>query len=427
MAERDHLPGNWRRMSIEQRRAFLKDNDPQAFADLERSAALPELLRLSEIMIENSVGFFPVPLGVADGFLINRRPVAIPMATEEPSVVAAACFGARLAAAEGGFIAEAAAPVMEGAVYLENVDEAGRGRICNLPLRQLIDQHRLVHPGIYSRGGGIRSFQVKRLHSGTVRVAFSIDVCDAMGANIINTAVETLAPLLAGTGKGGVLMAILSNSAPHRLVSARCRVPLRRLARGGFTGEEMGDRIQRAWRIAEEDPSRAVTHNKGIMNGITALCIATGNDSRSLEAAVHAYAAQGGYTPVSGFQVEEDMLCARIKLPLPLGVVGGAVSIHPGARFALNLCGCQSAGELGEIAASLGLAQNLAALAALVGEGIQKGHMRLHAYRVAMQAGAIGAEVDRVASRIAQAGSVSLDAAMAVLQSIRNPEGNDSG
>lgn len=417
------FPGRWRRMSIIERRGYLEGHCPELFGQLLAGGDLQHLLNLSDIMIENGIGFFALPLGIASGFIINGKERALPMATEEPSVIAAASFGARLVQAGGGFTAKSKEPHTEGAVYLEGVGDSGLEGILSLSIEVLRARHREVHPGIYGRGGGLISFTARRLPSGIVRVGLVLDVCDAMGANIVNTACEALAPDLASAGNGRVVMAILTNSCPERIAEAGCRIPLRKLARGGYSGLQMGERIEMACRIAAEDPTRAVTHNKGIMNGVTALCMATGNDSRGLEAAVHSFAASGeGYRPLSNFRVEQDELVGNLRLPVPLGIVGGAVSSHPVAAFSLGLCNCGTARELGELAAALGLAQNLAALAALTGEGIQQGHMRLHASRIAMQAGAVGGEVERVATRIAAGKTVSLEAAEEALAEIRKLE-----
>ncbi len=350
--------------------------------------------------------------------MVDGKRVAIPLATEEPSVVAAASFGARLAAE--GFSTTPPPPRINAAVYLEGVTAAGEVVLHKIGLAALVGHHRVFHPTLYARGGGLTGYAVSRLpESGVVKVSLTLHVCDAMGANIANTAAEGLAPFFEEQSGGRRVLAILSNAAPERLGRASCRIPLRRLARAGFSGAELGRRIALVCRIAAEDPERALTHNKGIMNGVSALALATGNDTRGLEAAVHGYAARDGYKPLSDFVVRDDALEGTLAMPLPLGTVGGAVSVHPVARFSLGLLGDPDAAMLCSYALALGLAQNLAALAALAGEGIQQGHMRLHASRLALEAGAEQHEAGKVAAAIVAAGEINAAAAREALLRLR--------
>lgn len=411
-------PADFRKQDLHSRRAWLEAAAPRLSGLLEGLGMSAAALGLFDLLTENAVGAMPVPLGIAPGFVVNGTPVAIPLATEEPSVVAAAGFGARLAAE--GFTAVPPPPLLKAAVYLEGVTTAGEAALRALGLEQLVTRHRSHHPALYARGGGLTACSVVRLAApDVVKVSLTLHVCDAMGANIANTAAEGLAPFLEEQSGGRRVLAILSNAAPERVGRVTCRVPLRRLARAGHSGAELGRRIELACRIAAADPERAVTHNKGIMNGVSALALATGNDTRGLEAAVHAYAARDGYKPLSEFVVREDALEGTLAMPLPLGTVGGAVSVHPAARFSLGLLGDPDAATLCSYALALGLAQNLAALAALAGEGIQQGHMRLHASRLALEAGAEQHEAAKVAAAIVAAGRINAAAAREALLRLR--------
>ena len=259
--------------------------------------------------------------------------------------------------------------------------------------------------------------------SGVLKVEVDLDARDAMGANKVNTAGEALRPLLERTTGGTVLMSIVTNASRHNLCTARFSCPEERLARAGRSGAEMAGRVVRATAVAADDSGRAVTHNKGIMNGISAVALATGNDTRAVEAAAHLHAGRSGrYGPLSSFRREDGELAGELSVPIPLGSVGGATSVHPGARFALQVLGNPGARPLARIACAVGLAQNLAALLALVGEGIQRGHLRLHARRLAFQAGARGPEVERIADRIAGGGTVDGAAAAAALAELRRGE-----
>jgi hydroxymethylglutaryl-CoA reductase len=363
---------------------------------------------LADVMVETSIGVMPVPVGVATGFLIDGEAVAVPLAVEEPSVVAAASYAGSIIGLHGGFTTWASDPVMTAQVFLEDTTEdaaqlvaSRRSELCYIAEASL--------RSLTARGGGIRDLQAVWLpDSRVLKVEVHVDVRDAQGANRLNGLAEELRrPLERMTG-GVVVMGILSNAARNRLAGARFSVPVDALRTGerSITGEETARRIALAACIAAEDESRAVTHNKGIMNGITALALATGNDTRAVEAAAHAYAARGdSYAPLSSFRVEDDRLHGELELPLALATVGGAVGFHPVSRLALRILGEPDAPRLGRIAAAVGLAQNFAALQALVSEGIQRGHMRLHAARLAYQAGARGPAIRQVARRMADAGS----------------------
>lgn len=383
--ERPVLPRNFRKLSMVEKRAALRraldvGEDEEVYLEAETP-----MLELAEAMVESAVGILPIPLGIASGFLIDGTVYDIPLATEEPSVIAAASYAARIIARGGGFVTESEPPVMTAQVYLTGVSPEGETAL-DRSEDAIRDAVSGVLKGMESRGGGYRGFDVARL-SEFVRVQLYVDVRDAMGANLLNTAAETLRPVLSRISGGESVMAILSNAAQSRRARASFDVSVDLLARAGFEGLESAKRIEAGCRIAALDPSRAVTHNKGIMNGISGLALATGNDTRGLEAAVHSYAARTGvYCPLSSFEVRGDRLHGEIDLPLPLATVGGAVSFHPVAKLCLRLLGSPRATELARIAAALGLAQNFAAIYALVTEGIQRGHMAKHANRVAWQA-----------------------------------------
>ncbi|HUV72731.1 MAG TPA: hydroxymethylglutaryl-CoA reductase, degradative [Anaerolineae bacterium] len=372
---------------------------------------------------ENVVGTFGLPLGIAVNFLINGREYLVPMAIEEPSVVAGASHAAKLAREGGGFVAEAPDSLMIGQIQVLGLHDLEESR------RRVLDQREALlavaneqDPLLVELGGGARDLEVRLISdtlAGPMLVLHLIYDCrDAMGANAINTAVEALAPLVEALTGGQVLLRILSNLADRRLARARAVVPAQALATDGLDGLEVARRIAQAYALAEVDPYRAATHNKGIMNGIDAVLVASGNDWRAVEAGAHAYAARfGQYGSLSTWETDgEGSLVGTLELPLAVGIVGGATKAHPAARVALKVLGVSTARELAEVIVSVGLAQNLAALRALATEGIQRGHMELHARSVAMAAGAAGALVDRVASRMVQEGIIRLDKAVELVQ-----------
>lgn len=401
----------------------------RAFGDLspDQAAALegPGGLNLAraEQMIENVIGTYGLPLGVATNFTINGRDYLVPMAIEEPSVVAGASYAARLARQGGGFLADSDAPVMIGQIQVLETPDPWQARFAVLAAReQILELANQQDPLIIRLGGGVRDLEVRVFEASPVGpmvvVHLLYDVRDVMGANVVNTAAEAVAPLLEEITGGRVNLRILSNLADRRLARAWVRIPVSGLQQEGFSGWQVASRIVEAWAMAAVDPYRAATHNKGIMNGIDAVLIATGNDWRAVEAGAHAYAAQSGqYGPLSRWSLETDeYLVGTLELPLAAGIVGGATKVHPAARSALELLGVESARELAQVVVAVGLAQNLAALRALATEGIQRGHMALHARQVAMAAGATGPLVAQVAERLVQEGTVRLDRAEALLR-----------
>jgi hydroxymethylglutaryl-CoA reductase len=379
-------------------------------------------------MIENVVGTHALPLGIAVNFRVNGRDVLVPMAVEEPSVVAGASFAAKLARAGGGFQADATTPQMIGQIQVLDVPDPWAARFELLSARQeLLARANETDPVIVELGGGARDLEVRVLEhtpAGPMVVAHLIFDCrDAMGANTVNTACEALAPHVEAITGGRVLLRILSNLADRRLARARCTVPVEALATEGFSGEAVAQGIVEAWAFAAADPYRATTHNKGIMNGVDAVVVATGNDWRAVEAGAHAYAARSGrYTSLSTWGRDAaGNLVGTLELPLALGILGGATRVHPTAQVALKILGVETARELAGIVAAVGLAQNLAAIRALATEGIQQGHMRLHARQVALAAGARDDELPQVVERMIATGPVRPDRAATILAEIREP------
>ncbi|HUT15323.1 MAG TPA: hydroxymethylglutaryl-CoA reductase, degradative [Anaerolineae bacterium] len=376
-------------------------------------------------MIENVVGVFGLPLGIATNFLINGQDYLIPMAIEEPSVVAGASFAARLARDGGGFRTSSDDPVMIGQVQVLDVDDPWAARFELLAAKErILALANEQDPVIVNLGGGARDLEVRVLEHSPVGPMLAVhllyDALDAMGANTVNTAAEAIAPLIAEISGGRTLLRILSNLADRRLARAKAVVPIASLAHGEFSGEQVAQGIVEAWAFAVADPYRAATHNKGIMNGVDSVLIATGNDWRAIEAGVHSYAARSGrYTSLSTWQVDKHGgLVGTLELPMAVGIVGGATRVHPTAKAALKLLGVKTARELAEVIAAVGLAQNLAALRALSSEGIQLGHMKLHARQLAIAAGAEGEMVDRVVQTMITKKAIRLDRAEAILNKL---------
>jgi hydroxymethylglutaryl-CoA reductase len=383
-------------------------------------------LEHADRMIENAVGVYGLPLGIATNFVINDREYLVPMAIEEPSVVAGLSYAARLVRSGGGFQADADPPEMIGQMQILDVSDPAAARLRLLRSQaEIIAQANDLDPIIVGLGGGARSIAVRQIDASPVGPMLVLhliyDARDAMGANTVNTALEALAPTVEQITGGRVLLRILTNLADRRLARAWGIVPKDALALEGLTGEEGVQRILEASAFATVDPFRAATHNKGIMNGIDALAIATGNDWRALEAGAHAYAASSGrYTALSQWERNVDGdLVGSIELPVACGTVGGATRAHPQAQAALAVLEVGSAQELAEVMAAVGLGQNLAALRALAMEGIQRGHMKLHARQLAMAAGATAEEIPIVSARLIEGGTVRLDRAQAILAELR--------
>jgi hydroxymethylglutaryl-CoA reductase len=391
------------------------------------------VLEQADHMIENAVGTFGLPLGIGLNFVVNGREMLVPMAIEEPSVVAGASFMAKLARAGGGFRAETSAPEMIGQMQVLDVpDLIAASMKLHDNKAELLAEADAIDPVLKKFGGGARDLEVRIIEDSPIGAFLVLhliyDVRDAMGANAVNTACERLAGRVEQITGGRVHLRILSNLADRRLAKASCTIPLTELeivgrdsispSRGRsesrpYTGEQVRDGIIAAWAFAAADPYRAATHNKGIMNGVDAIVIATGNDWRAIEAGAHAYAARcGRYTSLSTWGKDaEGNLTGSLEMPMAVGIVGGATKVHPAAKAALRLMGVKTAQELAEIIVSVGLAQNLAALRALTTEGIQRGHMSLHARQVAIAAGATGEMIEKVATQMAAEKTVRSDRA----------------
>lgn len=414
-------PVKFYNLSIPERLEWLAQKAGLEPADL---AALRGGLNAEQAdhMIENAVGVFGLPLGVAQNFVVNGREVLVPMAVEEPSVVAGASFMAKLVRAGGGFMAHASAPEMIGQMQILDLADPQAARLKLLEQRErLLAEAGEIDPVLKRLGGGPRDLEVHVIEESPIGAFLVLhliyDVRDAMGANAVNTAMERLTTSVEQITGGRAHLRILSNLADRRTASVSCTIPLSELAFGDFPAGQVRDGVIAAWAFAVADPYRAATHNKGIMNGVDAVVIATGNDWRAIEAGAHAYAARGGrYTSLSTWGKDRDgNLVGSLEMPMAVGTVGGATRVHPAARAALKLMGIQSAAQLAEIIVSVGLAQNLAALRALATEGIQRGHMGLHARQVAIAAGAEGDEINRLADQLVAEKAVRIDRAEEIL------------
>jgi hydroxymethylglutaryl-CoA reductase len=364
----------------------------------------------AENMIENCIGTFGLPIGLGLNFLVNGRDYVVPMVVEEPSIVAAVSNSAKLVRESGGFRADADASVMVGQIQLLGVRERARAIESILAEKQgLIAEANRMHPRMAERGGGAIDLEVRAFDEPEpmLVVHVHVDCVDAMGANAINTMAEGLAPSLEKLTGGTALLRILSNFADQRKARASFSVDEDLLAEGEMRGASVARAIVSAYRLASVDVYRAATHNKGIMNGIDAVALATGNDWRSIEAGAHAYAARSGrYTSLTHYRHEGGVLHGSIELPMAVGVVGGSTGVHPTLRTLRKILGVTSARELACVMAATGLAQNLGALRALATLGISKGHMRLHAKSVALAAGATGDEAERIAAEMIAIGEI---------------------
>ncbi len=377
---------------------------------LQNTGSLP--LEAADRMIENVIGAFPLPLGMGVNFLINNQDYLVPMAIEEPSVVAAASYAAKMVREGGGFHTSSMPPVMIGQIQVVGIADADEAKQRVLATKQdIIDEANAQDPVLASVGGGAKDLDA-RVISTTVGsmliVELHVDCRDAMGANAVNTMAEAVAPLIERITGGRVYLRIISNLATKRLAQAWCTVP-----KEAVGGEEVVDGIVNASAFAATDPYRAATHNKGAMNGIIAVILATGNDHRAIEAGAHAYAAiKGRYTALSTWEkTENGDLKGMIELPMAVGLIGGAVRTHPIAKIAIKILGVKTSNEFAEVLAAVGLAQNLAALRALAHEGIQRGHMSLHARNIAVAAGAAGELINLVAERMVKERKIRMDRA----------------
>ena len=430
-------------MTLDERRAKLVE----ALSSGSGTAQTPESLlpfstgglsaEAADHMIENVIGLYSLPLGIALNFQVNGRDVLVPMTLEEPSVVAGASFMAKLARAGSGFTVTTTDPLMIGQMQVINVTNLEEAKFKLYEHKtELLAEADSIDPILKKFGGGARDLEVRIIENspigGFLVIHLIYDVRDAMGANAVNTACERLAPKIESITGGKVHLRILSNLADRRIARARCTIPIKELEFVGadgirpYGGEEVRDGIIAAYAFAAVDPYRAATHNKGIMNGVDSVVIATGNDWRAIEAGAHAYAARSGkYTSLSTWGKDSDgNLVGTLEMPMAVGIVGGATKVHPAAQAAVKLMGVKTANELAEIIVSVGLAQNMAALRALATEGIQRGHMSLHARQVAIAAGATGDLIEKVASQMVGEKVVRIDRAEEILKEFTSTQGN---
>jgi len=423
------------KVSLAERREQLA-----SLANLNRDdlTALDDALTIEQAaaMIENVVGRYTLPLGMATNFLINGREVAVPLAVEEPSIVAGVSYAAKLVRAGGGFHTSSSEPIMIGQVQLLDIDDLEAAVIKLIAAESdLLAAANQFHPTIQRLGGGAKRIKFRPLMdtpAGPMLIVHILYDCrDAMGANVVNTAAEAIAPLLEQITGGRVNLRIVSNLTDRRTARAECLIPVEQLTKNEIPGTGVARAIFEAWAMAAVDPYRAATHNKGIMNGIDAVAVATGNDWRAIEAGAHAYAARTGqYSSLTTWSLTSkneannsdqqiEFLRGELEMPLSVGVVGGATKAHPTARVALKILGQPDARTLSEIMVAVGLAQNLAALRALATEGIQRGHMRLHARQVALAAGAQGAQVQEIANRLVAEKNIREERARELMASTR--------
>lgn len=404
------IPGFYNK-TIDDRQNMIKDMHDFTEESLEAlHSASPLSIETADKMIENVIGTFQLPYGLGLNFLINGKEYIVPMAVEEASVVAAVSHIAKIVRDAGGFTAESTNRVMIGQIQVVGCDDFAAAKEAILEEKQmLIQAANDAYPSIVERGGGAEDLDVRILNEETgskyskmLIVHLYADTVDAMGANMINTMLESIAPIVEEIARGKVYLRILSNLADRSLARARCVIPPELLKTGDFSGEEVRDGVIHAYEFAASDPYRAVTHNKGVMNGIDAVVVATGNDWRAVEAGAHAYAAKDGHygSMTTWTKDESGNLVGELELPMSIGTVGGATRVHPMAKLSLELLDVKSSKELSEVIVSAGLAQNLGALKALVTDGIQKGHMSLHSRSVAVAAGATGEMVDIIAKEM---------------------------
>jgi len=422
-----HL-ANFYQKSLEERQAAvaewagLSDDEKRVL-----TGAMGLSAAAADHMVENAVGTFGLPLGIATNFLVNGRDVLVPMAIEEPSVVAGASYAAKLARDGGGFSCSSSEPLMISQIQILDLPDPEAARLDVLAAsRKLLEIANDVDPMLVRAGGGPKDIEARVIESqlGPMLIVHVIVDCrDAMGANAVNTMAERLRPALEDITGGRVGLRILSNLADRRVARAKAIFPISALTFESdgerYEGALVRDRIIEAWAFAAADPYRAATHNKGIMNGVDAVVIATGNDWRAIEAGAHAYAARSGrYTSLPHWGEDKDgNLVGTLEMPMAVGIIGGATKVHPAAKVALKLMGITRARELAEIIVAVGLAQNFAAIRALATEGIQRGHMALHARQVAIAAGATGEMIERVAAQLVAERRVRLDRAQELVQS----------
>ena len=404
-------------LSLEEKRDIVRNFSKLTTQDIKNlKRGLP--LEVSQRMIENVIGNFELPLGIAVNFKINGRDYLIPYVLEEPSVVAAASKIAKIARETGGFFAKATSSLMVGQIFIEV------SRNCSSAKKKILERKKEIIKEIREKnyahlreyGGGVKDLKVRCLKDKFLRIHLFIDCRDAMGANAVNTILEKSAPIFEKLGKSKAILRIISNLAEKRLATAK--VTIRKDLIGGA---KVVKRVVAASEIASLDKYRAATHNKGIMNAVSAIVLATGNDFRAVEAGAHSFACRGGkYKPLSFWKEDKNgNLEGKITMPLAVGIIGGATKANPLATLSLKILGVKSAQELAQVIVSAGLAQNLGAILALVTEGIQKGHMKLHARNIVMSIGAKGKEVDLIVKKMIKEKNISIERAKEVFEGLR--------
>ncbi|MBL8079822.1 MAG: hydroxymethylglutaryl-CoA reductase, degradative [Anaerolineales bacterium] len=414
-------------LTIEERRKKLAEASHQTPEDLLPFTTGGLTAETADHMIENVIGMYSLPIGIGLNFMINGRDVLVPFVVEEPSIVAGVSFMAKLARAGGGFTATSTESLMIGQMQLINVVNMDEARLKLYEHKaELLEIADRADSTLRKMGGGARDLEIRLIEDSPIGpflvVHLIYDVKDAMGANAVNTACERLAPQIEAITGGKVHLKILSNLSDRRMARARCTIPVNELTVGfeTFKGETVRDGIIAAYAFAASDPYRAATHNKGIMNGIDAVVLATGNDWRAIEAGAHAYAARSGrYTSLTTWGKDANgNLVGTIEIPMAVGIVGGATKVHPAAQAAVKLMGITTAAELAEIIACVGLAQNMAALRALATEGIQRGHMSLHARQIALAAGAKGDQIEKIAAQMVAEKAIRVTRAEEILKEL---------
>jgi len=389
---------------------------------LQSTGSLP--LELADRMIENVVGAIPIPLGIAVNFLINGKDYLIPMAIEEPSVVAAASYAAKMARSKGGFFTSSTEPIMIGQIQAVGIKDPYGAKMAILAAKnEILKKANEQDPMLVSARGGAKDLDVKVIETNSgpmIITELHVNCRDAMGANAVNTMAEAVTPMIERITHGKVYLRIISNLAVKRLARAWTVI-----AKEEVGGEEIVDGIVDAYNFAAADPFRAATHNKGILNGVIGVVMATGNDHRAVEAGAHAYAARSGhYSSLTAWEKNKDGdLVGSIELPMAVGIIGGATKVHPVAKIALKILGVKTANELGEVMVAVGLAQNLGALRALAHEGIQRGHMSLHARNIAITAGATGDLIDLIVEKMVEERKVRLDRAKELIEEYKKKRG----
>lgn len=419
--DRSSLVSGFYKLGPKERLTLLKEFaglSEEECALLQNTGSLP--MEVADRMIENVVGAIPIPFGIGINFLINNRDYMIPMAIEEPSVVAGASYAAKMVRDGGGFHTSSTPPIMIGQIQIVGMKDPHAAKMRVLQAKEeILKKANDQDPMLVSVGGGAKDLDAKVIHTpqGLMLITeLHVDCRDAMGANAVNTMAEAVAPTIERITGGRFVLRIISNLATKRLARASCFVPKKSVG-----GEEVVDGIVNAYAFAAADPYRAATHNKGILNGIIAVIIATCNDHRAVEAGAHAYAVKNGhYTTLSTWEKNENGdLVGSIELPMAVGLIGGAVKTHPIAKIAVKILDVKTANEFAEVLAAVGLAQNLGALRALAHEGIQRGHMSLHARNIAVAAGATGEQIDLVAEKMVEERKIRMDRAKELIEAYR--------